>query len=517
MNGAESLLQALKSSGVNVCFANPGTSEMHFVAALDAVSGMRSVLGLAEGVVTGAADGYGRMTDKPACTLLHLGPGLANGLSNLHNARRAPSPVVNIVGDHATYHRRLDAPLTSDIEGAARPFCDWVRTSPSADTLAGDAVAAVEAALSPPGRVATLILPADAAWGTVRHDDEPIREVRPLAAERPSEASIEAAVRILRSGQPTAFILAGRATREPSLLLLGRIARATGAKLLAQTFNSRVSRGAGRVAVERIPYAVDQAVETLRPYANLILVGAKAPVGFFAYPNKPSMLWQPGVRIHELARVDEDIVYTLESLADALDASACAPELTRLDLPGTPPGEITPEKLGPFIASILPPGAIVVDESISTGRTFMTATETAHPHEWLLPTGGSIGFGLPLALGAAIACPDCKVIALQSDGSALYLPQALWSFARESLNVLTILFANRQYRILRAEMRNLGFSQGGPRASALLDLDNPTVDWVGLAKSFGVEAYRAGTMEELARYVGIGLAMNGPCLIEAVL
>jgi len=518
MNGAQSLLQALRRAGVEVCFANPGTSEMHFVAALDAVPGLRSVLGLAEGVVTGAADGYGRMTDKPACTLLHLGPGLANGLSNLHNARRAQSPIVNIVGDHATYHRQLDAPLTSDIEGAARPFCDWVRTAASADALAGDALAAVAASLSPPGQVATLILPANAAWDTVRNDQPPrTSEIAPLAAERPPDASIEAAVRIMKSGEPTALILGGRATRESALWVLGKIAKATGAKLFAQTFNSRISRGAGRVPVERIPYAVDQALAALRPYRNIILIGAKAPVAFFAYPNKPSRLWPPGVRIHELVRVDGDIAYTLSALADAVGAASTVPEVARLDLPTPPSGDLTPDNLSPLIAAMLPANAIVIDESITTGRTFMAATETAHPHEWILPTGGSIGFGLPVAVGAAIACPDRKVIALESDGSGLYMPQALWSMARESLDVLTIVFANRKYQILRMEMKNVGVAQVGPQASALLDLDRPAVDWVGLAKGFGVDAYRAGTMEELARQVEVGLHMKGPCLIEAVL
>jgi acetolactate synthase-1/2/3 large subunit len=344
-----------------------------------------------------------------------------------------------------------------------------------------------------------------------------VRDAAPVAAQRPPDAAIEAAARILRGKEQTGLILGGRATRESSLSTLGKIARATGAKLLAQTYTPRISRGAGRVAVERIPYAVDQAVAALRPYGNLVLIGAKAPVAFFAYPNKPSMLWQPGVRIHELVRVDGDIEYTLAALADAVGASSSAPEVTRLDLPSAPTGDITPDKLGCLIAALLPSGAIVVDESLTTGRTFLAATQTAHPHEWILPTGGSIGYALPAALGAAIACPDRKVLALESDGSGLYNPQALWSLARESLNVLTIIFANRRYQILRTEMKNVGATQIGPNASALLDIDKPTIEWVELAKSFGVDAYRAQTMEELERCIGAALHMNGPCLIEAIL
>jgi acetolactate synthase-1/2/3 large subunit len=546
MNGAESLLNSLCQNGVEVCFANPGTSEMHFVAALERVEGMRCVLGLFEGVVTGAADGYARMLDKPACTLLHLGPGLANGLSNLHNALRAQSPVVNIIGDHATYHRHLDAPLTSDIEGAARPFSHWVRTSPNADSLAADAAAAVAAAKSPPGRVASLILPADAAWNPVsKRPKDASRAWAVGSPVKPSEASLEAAATMLKSGAATAIILGGRATREAPLELAGKIAAATGARLLAQTLTSRITRGAGRVEVERIPYPVDQAVALLKDFENLILMGAKAPVGFFAYPNKPSVLYQPGTRVLELAPVEGDVLYGLQALSEAAGAQKVSPVMARFELPARPSGAITPEKIGLLIAATLPEGAIVVDESITTGRTFLEATHTANPHDWILPTGGSIGYGLPVAIGAAIACPDRKVLALESDGSGLYMPQALWTHARESLNILTLIFANRKYQILRHEMQNVGasalgskvsplgskvsplgskvsplgskVSPLGPKVASLLDIGDPDINWVGLAKGFGVEAYRAQTMDELSHYMDIGYRVQGPFLIEVVL
>jgi acetolactate synthase I/II/III large subunit len=476
------------------------------------------VLGLFEGVVTGAADGYARMRDRPACTLLHLGPGLANGLSNLHNARRAQSPVVNIVGDHATYHRRLDAPLTSDIEGAARPFSDWVRTSPSADALALDSAAAVAAARSPPGRIATLILPADAAWSEVRSAhgarDLPLAPTSPVRA---SDAAVDAAASMLKSGEPAAIILGGRATREAALASVGKIAAVTGAKLLAHTFAPRVSRGAGRVDVERIPYPADQAIATLRPYSNLILVGAKPPVSFFAYPNKPSTLYRAGARIHELVAVDGDIPYALEALLDAVEARAAQAKVEPLVVSARPTGAIEADKLGTLIGCALPANAIVVDESITTGRNFLTASRTAQPHEWILPTGGSIGYGLPVAVGAAIASPEQKVVALESDGSGLYTLQALWTLARESLNVLVVLFANRRYQILRAEMRHVGAHEVGPKAAALLDIGDPDVDWVALAQGFGVEAHRVRDMDELSRQVDRGLAAQGPYLIEVVL
>ena len=517
MNGAESLLTTLLQNDVDVCFANPGTSEMHFVAALDRVGDMRCVLGLFEGVVTGAADGYGRMLDRPAVTLLHLGPGLANGLSNLHNALRANSPMVNVIGDHATFHRQLDAPLTSDIEGTARPFSHWVRTAAGANSLASDAVAAVAAANSAPGKIASLILPADTAWNEVSVALPEVTSaslVSPPA--KPADSAIDAAARILKSDSTTILILAGHATRQAPLEFAGMISSATGARLYSQTLTSRISRGAGRVAVERIPYPIDQAVDLLKDVHNIILVGAKAPVGFFAYPEKPGTLYQPGTRIHQLVSVDGDIPYALEALANAVGVRRSAFTRVELDLPARPSGSITPEKIGQLLAATIPAEAIVIDESLTTGRTFSSVTQASQPHDWLLPTGGSIGFALPLAVGAAIACPQRKVLCLESDGSGMYMPQALWTHAREALNILTIVFANRKYQILRNEMQNVGVTEIGSKASGLLDIDNPEINWVSLAKSFGVDAVRVDSMDAFSSAIDAGYATQGPYLIEVV-
>jgi acetolactate synthase I/II/III large subunit len=517
VNGAESLLATLTRNGIGVCFANPGTSELHFVAALDRAEGMRCVLGLFEGVLTGAADGYARMTGRPASTLLHLGPGLANGLSNLHNAMRAQSPVVNIVGDHATYHRLYDAPLTSDIEGTARPFSHWVRTSPNADSLATDAAAAIVAARTAPGRVATLILPADASWSPLTADPAAPEAVVP-AAPQASGAAVDAAARILRSGETTALILGAQATRElPSLEHAGQVADATGARLYAPTHTARIARGAGRVPVHRIPYPIGPAAAAFNDVQNIILVGAKPPVAFFAYPDKPSQLFRPGTRVHELARADQDIPAALTALCDALDADSATPKRAELSLPERPAGPMTREKIGAALAAALPENAIVVDESITTGRTFLADTAGSRPHDWLVGTGGSIGYALACAAGAAVARPDRKVIALESDGSGMYMPQALWTHAREQLDILTLVFANRTYQILRGEMRNVGVAADGPKAEALTDLGHPTIDWVSLARTFGIEAFRATTADELSRHIDAGLAIQGPALIEVVL
>ncbi|HEX3861904.1 MAG TPA: acetolactate synthase large subunit [Stellaceae bacterium] len=514
MNGAESLVRTLVGGGVNVCFANPGTSEMHFVAALDRVDGMRCVLGLFEGVVTGAADGYYRMTDNPAATLLHLGPGLANGLANIHNANKAMSGMVNIVGDHATYHRQYDAPLTSDIEGLARPSSHWVKTSPDAKSIAADGAAAVEAARMAPGRIATLILPADTAW----NEGSGAAPVKPAAKPTaPSHDAVVEAARVLRSGEPTLILLTGRAVRADGLDLAGRIAAKTGARLIAQGSNARTQRGRGRVSVERIPYVVDQALRVLAGLKHIILVGSKMPVAFFAYPDKPSQLSPTDCQGHVLARPDEDLIAGLEMLADEVGARGTAPLVVNDPAPTPATGAITPEALGRSVGALLPENAIIADEAVTTGRGFFAPTKSAQPHDWLSNMGGSIGFGPPMATGAAVACPDRKVVALQADGSAMYTVQALWTQAREGLDITTVLFSNRTYQILRGELANVGAGNPGRKALDMLDLGNPDIDWVGLAKSVGVPGARVTDMESFNRRFAEGVATPGPFLVEVVL
>ncbi|HEY1299038.1 MAG TPA: acetolactate synthase large subunit [Stellaceae bacterium] len=514
MNGAESLVRTLVGGGVEVCFANPGTSEMHFVAALDRVDGMRCVLGLFEGVVTGAADGYARMSEQPAATLLHLGPGLANGLANIHNANKASSPMVNIVGDHATYHRKYDAPLTSDIEGLARPSSHWVKTSPDAKSIAADGAAAIAAARQPPGQIATLILPADTAW----NEGAGAAPVAPAAAPKPvSNEAVTEAARALRSGEPALILLGGRALRAEGLDLAGRIAAKTGTRLMAQGSNARTQRGRGRVFVERVPYVVDQAVKVLAGLKHIVLVGAKMPVAFFAYPDKPSLLAPADAQGHVLARPDEDLLGALEALADQLDARA-TPAPVADEPPGPPAsGRITPEALGASLAALLPENAIVADEAVTTGRGFFAPTRAAAPHDWLSNMGGSIGLGLPVATGAAVACPDRKVVCLEGDGSAMYTLQALWTQAREGLDVTTLLFSNRSYAILKGELANVGAGNPGRKALDMLDLGQPDLDWVTLAKGMGVPGARVETMDEFNRRLAEGLAAPGPFLVEIVL
>jgi acetolactate synthase-1/2/3 large subunit len=514
MNGAESLIRTLVGGGVDTCFANPGTSEMHIVAALDRITEMRCILGLFEGVVTGAADGYARMAEKPACTLLHLGPGLANGLANLHNASRAHVPIVNLVGQHASYHLQHDTPLASDIEGIARPVSKWLRTSVSSSGVGRDAAEAILAARTAPGKIATLIVPADAAWtegGTVA-------ALPALPSPPPPDAAtVDRAVAMLRSGLPTAILIAGNALYGKGLVAAGRIATAANAKLLAPYPVTRLERGAGIVAVERIQYVRDMAVEQLREFRQIILVGARAPIGYFAQPGKESVFTSPECEIYTLASPGEDYVGALEAVEAALSPGRTEVAVENIARTSLLSGEITLAGLSAVVGALLPENALVVDESMTSGRGMMAATRGAPPHDWLGNTGGSIGIALPMAVGAAVACPDRPVLCLTADGSAMYTLQALWTMARESLKVTTLVFANRDYAVLKREFSYLGVGKPGNRALDMFEIGRPDLDWVHLAKGMGVPGTRVTSLEAFSRALREGFASGGPSLIEVPL
>ena len=529
LNGAQTLVAALENAGVEVCFANPGTSEMHFVAALDQSTALRSVLCLAETVVTGAADGYARMTDKPGVTLLHTGPGLANGLSNLHNAKKALTPVLNIIGDHATYHVEYDAPLTADIEAIAAPVSSWVKTSRNAKDIAADAALGLQAATTHPGRVASLILPADTAWTAVDQSDQPSdaaatqstpqqnKIVRRHVGPSPTHARIDAVAQLLKSGEPLAMILTGTCLRKRGLDAVSRIKQASGADFLAQTSNGRLERGAGRVFIEPVPYAVDRALQRLSGYRHIIPVCAKAPVAFFAYPDKPSTLSPADANIEILAKEDEDGVAALEALVEALDASHFEPQYEPSAVPDAPADNtLNADSIGRLVSRLLPDNAIVIDETISSGATYPQMMRGAAPHDWLQICGGSIGIGFPLATGAAVACPDRKVVALQADGSGMYSLQALWTQAREKLDITTLILSNRAYAILKYELQNVG-AVAGQTARELMELNNPEIDWVSLAAGMGVEAQRVTDNAQFEKSFTAALQQPGPRLLELVM
>lgn len=513
MNGAESLVHSLLKSGVEVCFSNPGTSEMHFVAALDRIPGMRCVLGLQENVVTGCADGYWRMARKPAVTLLHCGPGLANGLANLHNARRARSGIVNCVGDQATYHRPLDAPLTADTEGFARGVSQWVRTSSRAAEVGRDAATAVQAARTSPGQIATLILPSDTCWD----DGGEVADALPVpAAPEAEQHAISSSARVLREKSNVLLLLGGTsALTEAAQRQVHRIAAHTGCRVLAMTSNARFERGQGRLPLGRVPYPADIAIQDLSGVEHLVLAGATPPVGFFAYPGKPSRHYPESASVTVLTRPEQDAEAALRALADELGAPD-APIPAAAPKPEMGKGAPTPEGLAAVVANLLPENAIVVDESVSFGRGFFPLTYGAAPHDWLQITGGAIGCGLPLATGAAIGGGGRRVVNLQADGSAMYTVQALWTQARERLPITTVILSNRKYQILLGEYANVG-ANPGRTAMDMMDLGNPDIGWVGLANSMGVEGARAETLEQCADLMAQSFGQNSPFLIELVI
>ncbi len=513
MNGAESLTRTLLACGLDTCFTNPGTSEMHFVAALDQEPGIRCVLTLFEGVASGAADGYARMRDFPAMTLLHCGPGLGNALANLHNARRAGVPLVNIVGDQATRQRPLDPPLTADTEGFARPVSHWVRTSQNAESLGHDAAQAVQAALTPPGQIATLILPADVSWSPGGIVASPL----PSPAHPPFDShALEHAAAMLRNGKSTLLLLAGRALRESGLNTAAGIAAGTGARIMAEGFNTRLRRGRGLPSITCMPYVAPKAIAALASFEQILLVGAKAPVGFFAYPGQPGRLYPPSAQVHVLARPEQDCEAALLALAKDLNAAPRPGEKREPPAPPSSGAPFTLETIGRTIAALLPEEAVVVDESVTSHKPVFAALVDAAPHDHLALMGGAIGEGLPLATGAAIGAPGRRVVNLQADGSALYTIQALWTQAREKLDCTTLIFSNRKYAILQHELKNVG-ARAGKTAMDIMSLDRPDLGWTDIAKGFGVEAARADNPERLAALLRQSAKRPGPFLVEVCL
>ena len=515
MNGAERLVHTLADAGIEICFGNPGTSEMHFVAALDREPRMRGVLCLFEGVAAGAADGYARMTGKPAATLLHLGPGFGNAISFLHNARKAHQPVINIVGDHATSHSAyVQAPLTSDIMAITGSVSDWLHQSKSPDAVAGDGARAVQAARNAPGQIATLVLPADMAWTQATGPARPL----PVTPPRPVDSAvIDRVAMALKNGKRTALLMRGPCLQEKGVEAAGRIARHTGARLLHDYFTPRITRGEGLAEVERIPYFAEEIVEHLKGLEQIVLVGAPAPVSFFAYPDKPSWMTPEGCELLTLAEPQDDSTGALQALAEAVGAQAPGHLVARVVPPLPAHAALTADSMGAIIARLMPEDAIGCDDSLTAGPGLQKYLPHGPRHDWLILTGGAIGHAPPMAVGAALACPDRKVITVSGDGAAMYSLQSLWTMAREKLDVVTIICANRRYNILNIELGRVGALNPGPKTLAMLDLQNPELDFVKLAEGMGVSASRAATTTEFAAQFADAMQTKGPRLIEAVL
>lgn len=519
MTGADILVRTLLAGGIDTCFANPGTSEMHMVAALDRNSGIRPVLGLFEGVVTGAADGYARMTGKAAATLLHLGPGFANGIANIHNARKAGTPMLNIVGDHADYHLKYDAPLTSDLEGLSRCVSHWVGRADAATDVAAMTAQAIQATQGNPGRIATLLLAANAAWGDAGSASDALPAIQAAQTVKIDMGLVQTAANNLRKhGAAAMLMLGGTALRANGIRLAAGIARKLGCKLGAQSSNSRMERGGGIPRIARVPYPVDAALQFMGGIAGLVRVGAPTPVAFFAYPNKPSMLVDEGCEVVDALPSGADPMLVVEALADYVGVRLSDCPIEPLRIPSRPSGALGHETVAAAVGASLPEDAIVVDEAVTTGR-MQTYDNCARlrPHDWINNMGGSIGYGLPVALGASIACPGRRVVALVGDGSAFYTEQALWSMARENCDITVVIYANRTYAILQGEWRNMGAGTPGQGAKDLLNLDRPEPDWVSIARGHGVNAKRVDTAEALTAALESSYCTPGPTLIEAMI
>ncbi|MCJ7556050.1 MAG: acetolactate synthase large subunit [Gammaproteobacteria bacterium] len=513
MNGAQSILKALEAAGVEICFANPGTSEMHLVSAIDRSPVMRPVLALFEGVVSGAADGYARMSGKPAACLLHLGPGFANAMANIHNASRAGSPMINLVGDHATFHLQYDAPLNSDIEAIVSSVSDWTRRSKDTAGLVQDMAEAIAVANSAPGKIASLIVPADLAWSQAP-EPAPVPASAPFT--KPDDEALYNGLAALVSGQPCALMLGGNALVGETLETAGRIAATTGAKLITDCFPARLQRGAGVVPVERIPYFAEMAVAYMSQFKHLVIVGNKPPVAFFAYPGKPSWLTPEGCHIHQIVDASGDLPMLLTLMAEKLSAGTEVLRAPAAVPPVPQSGPLTVQAVAAVVANMMPEDAIVSDEAATSGMPLFPMTAGAARHEWLCLTGGAIGQGLPLAAGAAIACPERKVLCMSGDGGAMYTVQTLWTMARENLDVVTVIYRNNSYAILNIELMRTGAGMPGEKAQSMLSLENPELDWVAMAQGMGVPGRTASTVEEFTEALAEALARKGPSLIEAV-
>jgi acetolactate synthase I/II/III large subunit len=512
LTGADALVRTLADCGVSACFANPGTSEMHLVQALDREPRIRSVLCLFEGVATGAADGWARMSGVPAMTLLHLGPGYANGAANIHNARRAYAPMVNVVGDHATHHRTLDAPLSSDIETLVRPNSRWVGVVERAIDAGDLAATAFQQAMGPPGAPVSLILPADSAWTEGGMTGHVLPRPEPSLVD---SGAIEDVVDAIGRATKPVLLVGGPALADDGALAVMARLKAAGLRVMADTFPARLARGAGRFAPDRMVYFAEMAMADLEGTDLMVLAGTSVPCAFFAYPGKPSVLVPEGCKTLELSLRHEDTIEVLSRLAEALGAPE-AGSLPARARPAAPTGALNPHACAQSLARHLPDNAIISDDAVTAGLPHYVATANAAPHDWLFLTGGAIGQGLPLAVGAAIAEPTRKVVALTGDGAGMYTLQALWTMARERLPIVTIVFANRSYRILTIEMARTEAGNPGPAARSMLSLDNPPLDWVALAKGHGVDAVRCTNAEDFDVALERAMGADGPVLIEAV-
>lgn len=510
MNGSECLVGTLINHGVDLLFTNPGTSEVGLLAEIGTSEQIRAVPVLFEGIAAGAADGYFRMTGCPAATMLHVGPGLANAWSALHNAAKARSGVVNIVGQLSEAHLEYESPLKSDLLALATSVSDVVRYPLSSARVGIDAHAAADAAKR--GKVATLVMANDVGWSDGAELATP-----PGAQNTDAHGALDpAAMTALKQGPRTLFLLGGLALDVGAQRDAAAIASATGCSVMIEWANARCERGGDLPSWARIPYPVDEAVRTLAAYDTIVLCGAAEPIAFFNYRNSPSRLAAPSARVIDLHAEGADVRLALGAARRALasdPARPCHPPASRYTY-GAPK---SPDPVSAAIAAALPEDAIIVNEAITSASDLFAASAAAPRHTWLDNLGGSIGFALPAAIGAAIGAPGRRVIALCGDGSTMYSLQGLWTMARENLDITVLVFANRAYKILINELVQASDAHLNDRTFSLLQLDNPAIGWAKLSGSLGVDATRVHSFDQLKAALTLALDTQGPRLIEVVI
>lgn len=516
MFAAQNLVRALLDNGVDTCFTNPGTSEMHMVAALDQYQQMHSVLCLFEGVASAAADGYGRVKGTPACTLLHLGPGVGNGLANFHNARKAASPIVNIVGDHARDHLPLDAPLTSDVEGICRPVSKWVQTVKAPEEIGDITIEAIIASQSGVQGVSSLIIPADCAWAEVMDSEHTPTSPKDIPSPALiSDAHKAAGLAALKTAKNPIVYIGGKVCNGEALEQAAKLAHHFGAKLIIETFPAKLSRGEGRAVPTKLGYFVAQAERDLENCDLLFVIGTKPPVSFFAYPNAKSELTPDSAKTFIVGGDDVSTTRALADMVKQIGANDFERAVYQAPIIEDEALDLSPKHVGAALCRHMPQGSIICDDSNTSGAGVYPLTQTAKAHDWLCLTGGAIGIGLPMAVGAACAAPDAQIIALSGDGAAAYTLQALWTQAREKQNIINIIFANHSYRILNIELKRVGAGEPGKAAKSMLDLSDPKMDWVKLGEGFGVPSVRANTVGEFEAALIHAVKTAGPHLIVA--
>ena len=538
-NGACGVVRTLVAGGVEVMFANPGTTEMLVVDALDSVEGLRAILCLHETVCTGAADGYGRMAGKAACTLLHLGVGLANGSANLHNARRAGAPVVNLVGDMASWHVAKDPLLASDIEGLASfTGCFYRASGADPDGLSddvADALVAVRDYRAGESRVATVALAHDATrdplskpWAppellaTLEQPGGDVKTLFERSIELHNEryggndaipAHVKACGAALTTSNAALFVGGAGLCDEEALNACSAIAAATGCALVVENAFARVDRGGHRPRFVRVPYFPKDARTYLAKFETVVLVGARKPVAMFGYDDGVSDL--VGLDGQQVLEIDAmDVPGALRYLAGTL-GGAPPPPPPAAAAPKRPKGKLSAYKLCQALACTQPADAIVVDESLTSGGSYWDLSLSCAPFSHLTLTGGSIGIGPPLSVGCAVACPGRRVVDFQADGSGLYSTPAFWTMAAERLDVTVLVCKNDVYQILKVEQQKQNLPTAKPNAKKLTNLSGPSVDWVALAKGYGLDATSVSTAEDLLAALEHSFATPGPYLIEA--